>query len=252
MSSSTVIDASTSSDTGEALMTAEERRLFDKERSGFFKGTISLMVIYGTFILIMSLIGILSEKGREAIFVNGFTFSVTFIGGTILVILLLLVQLLTYKVPKKTAFTGEDISCPDYWELKKTPQEVLDSIDDSRVRTMSTFYCENPADKLNRDIVLPTGTTDMPLPDEVDRLKMVVDNYNIESIKPSYHMQCNRFYPEYMAYMDRAFFPANPTVMRCEYLKQCANANVQVDTKGNAYDRKITWTGVCPGEAGAS
>ena len=78
-------------------LTKEQQRAFDKERSSYFKGSIAAMVIYGTVILLFGLIGVFSESGRYFLFEQNFGFTVTFIGGVLLVITLMLIQLLKYK-----------------------------------------------------------------------------------------------------------------------------------------------------------
>ena len=78
-------------------LTKEQQRQFDKERASFFKGSIAAMVIYGSIILVFGLIGVFSESGRYFLFEQNFGFTVTFIGGVLLVITLMLIQLLTYK-----------------------------------------------------------------------------------------------------------------------------------------------------------
>lgn len=225
-------------------LTEEEKRQIDLQRRDFFKGTIAIMVIYGTFILAISILGIVSESARNMLFVNGFSFTVTFISGTVLVILLLLIQLLNYESsPPPAKFTGENLSCPDYWVLKETPQTELDKIEDAQARQLSRYYCENPNDSLTQKIQLPVAINSEEK--SITKLREVSQTYNSTSIPQqltsSYHMQCNRMYPEYMAYMDKTHFKDSPTTIRCEYIKQC-RSNVQ----GNDNKRTIPWTSVCP------
>lgn len=210
------------------------KNVTDTERKKYFKGTIVVIVIYGLVILVMSIAGILSESMKELLFVSGFPFTVTFISGVILIIILLLIQLFTYKpaeIPEK--YSGDNMSCPDYWVLKKTPKNVLDNIEDKKVRQLSKYYCENPEESTGIYIT-GMGSTD-PIPDtrKLRQLKNVVSNYNITSIDGDYHMKCNRLYPDYMASVDKRNFPIDPTSMRCEYLKQCSSSS------------NIAWTSVC-------
>jgi len=201
---------------------AEDKNRISKD-DPLFKSTITVMIIYGAFILIFALIGFLSPIGRDLIFENGFAFSATFIIGTIVVIILLLIQVFSYSSDKETIFSGEEMVCPDYWELKKTPKEVLDKITDVQAKRLSTYYCENPSDKESINITL-TNDNEASL-----RLKNIKQIYDVDT---NYSMNCKRLYPDYLSYVDKEYFPSEPTTMRCEYLKKCPN--------------NISWSSVCP------
>lgn len=201
---------------------AEDKNRISKD-DPLFKSTIAVMIIYGAFILIFALIGFVSPIGRDLIFENGFAFSITFIIGTIVVIILLLIQVFSYSSDKETIFSGEEMVCPDYWELKKTPKEVLDKITDVQAKRLSTYYCENPSDKESINITL-TNDNEASL-----RLKNIKQIYDVDT---NYSMNCKRLYPDYLSYVDKEYFPSEPTTMRCEYLKKCPN--------------NISWSSVCP------
>jgi hypothetical protein len=206
----------------------------DAERKRYFKGTIIVIIIYGLFILGMSIAGIVSVPLRDLLFVSGFPFTVTFISGVTLVIIILLAQLFTYKpaaMPEK--YAGDNMSCPDFWVLKKTPLEQLKKIRNKKVRQLSKYYCVNPS--VTTDIGLPNTITSASATStrELRKLKEVSLKYT--TIDGNYHMKCNRLYPDYMASVDKQNFPINPTAMRCAYLAAC----------GTTKD-PISWTGACP------
>lgn len=219
---------------------ADYKKQTDTERKKYFKGTIVVVVIYGLIILGMSIAGIVSPAARELLFVSGFPFTVTFISGVILIIIVLLIQLFTYKpaaMPEK--YSGDNMSCPDYWVLKKTKKEDLDKIKDKKVRQLSKYYCENP--EVSTDNSLPDSITTTTL--TTDRKLQALRKANAGTIDTNYHMKCNRLYPDYMASLDKRNFPLNPTSMRCEYLAQCAKASVTGETHTPT---NIAWTSVCP------
>ena len=60
--------ATTNPDGTLKTLTVEERKEFDKERASYFRGSIAVMVIYGTFILALAILGIFSPSGRAYIF----------------------------------------------------------------------------------------------------------------------------------------------------------------------------------------
>jgi hypothetical protein len=207
----------------------EYKKQTDYERKKYFKGTIVVIVIYGLAILAISIAGIVSPMMRELLFVSGFPFTTTFISGVVLVIIFLLAQIFTYKpaeMPEK--YSGDNLSCPDYWELKKTPVEELLKISDKKQRHLSKYYCQNPNDTTNTNVPTSSNTSTR----EYIKLIEVVNKYNNNepSIDQNYHMKCNRLYPDYMATIDKQNFPLNPTKLRCEYINQCG---------------AVTWTNVC-------
>ena len=208
----------------------EYKKLTDIERKKYFKGTIVVIVIYAVFILAMCVAGIASPMMRELLFVYGFPFTTTFVSGVILVIIILLAQIFTYKpaaMPEK--YAGDNLSCPDYWILKKTPPDVLQTITDKKVRQLSKYYCANPNDTTNTGVPSVVGTSS-----EEIKLGEVKAIYTDATIATDYHMKCNRLYPDYMASIDKKNFPLDPTKMRCKYIEKCSGESVP-----------ISWTNVC-------
>jgi len=159
-------------------LTKEQRRQFDKERASFFKGSIAAMVIYGTIILLFGLIGVFSESGRYFLFQQNFGFTVTFIGGVLLVITLMLIQLLTYKPISRKEIDYDNLVCPDYWELKKVTPEMKKLIN-SKWHPWVNYYCQAPS------YVNNIGTTAIVTPENITPLdktyaKMLIDFNRVE------------------------------------------------------------------------
>ena len=179
----------------------------------------------------LSLVGILFDKVREVIFTDGFIFTVTFMAGVILVIIMLLIQIFTYKEAPKEIIAGENMVCPEYWELKKTPKAVIDRITDKQAKGMSNYHCQAPVNVSNTSISA-TGTTT-----EATTLNSVASVYNKTNIPATARITCSRLYPEYMAFMDKKTFPEEPTKLRKEYLKVCKSASTPV---------VIDWPSVSP------
>jgi hypothetical protein len=216
--------------------TAEDKRQSDMKRTGLFKGTIAVIVIYGSILLLMSLVGIFSEGARKTIFSDGFVFTVTLMAGIILVIIMLMVQVFTYKEVKREIVAGENLVCPEYWELKKTPQAELRRIADSKVRALSGYHCQSTTDtRFLNNTLTTSGTTQ-----EANTLRSVANQYNASTLK----LNCNRLYPEYMAYMDKLTFPDEPTKMRKEYLKQCSTTTQ--NTTASEKKVMVDWPAVSP------
>jgi hypothetical protein len=233
-------DSDSAEKTEKELKTEKEKAkiVFDKQRINFFKGTIAIIVIYGIFILAMSFIGILSDSGRAMFFDKGFAFTVTFISGTILVIIMLVIQIFTYKQPTPPAkFSGENLACPDYWILKKTPQSELDKISDTQIRALSSYYCENPRRSNDSTDIFTGGNlpTTPTLPQtELDNVVKTYNKTGPTGFGADFKMNCDRMYPDYMAYKDKDKFKDDPTKIRCQYLEQCSTSG-----------KNLSWTSVC-------
>lgn len=235
--------------TTEKEMTVEEKKEFDKKRAAYFKGSISVMVIYGTFILLLALVGIFSESGRDYIFKENFSFTVTFIGGTLLVITLLLIQLLTYKPPEKVGAVVDNTVCPDFWELKKTTPTMLNNINSS-VRNLASYYCEAPTN-------IGIGTTrnnlaDIGTADTLDQnFTNMVNDFNLvngsgpSTINNSATMTCGRIYPEYMAFKDEKAYPDVPNTLRCKFISECARPQGSGSGQRTFGGHTVQWNSVC-------
>lgn len=228
-----------------------------------FKGSLAIIIIYAVFIFIISIAGIVSSGAREIIFVQNRAFTVTFITGTVIIIIIMLINLFRKRekpetLVKSNAYSGENLECPDFWVLKETPQTELDKISDLSIRQKLKYYCEDPrapktdiaithTDYVNyikpiKDIVTsdPEINVDEQLMKIRDTINTTYDPSNNvikNNLSYNYHMTCNRMYPDYMTHTDITEFPDNPTTLRCEYIKKC-NADTTID-------RKIPWSSLC-------
>lgn len=226
-----------SSSSATPALTKEQQKAFDKERAGYFKGSIAAMVIYGTVILLFGLIGVFSESGRYFLFEQNFGFTVTFIGGVILIITLLLIQLLTYKSSSKKVMEYDELTCPDYWELKKvTP--AMKKLLNEKWHPWTNYYCQAPSNVNNLSTSTLFSSSEVtPLEKEYTKtLKEFNKVKGFDANPPvdnTVAITCSRVYPEYLNKRDLDSFPDTPNSLRCKYLKECGVNNV-------------TWTGVCP------
>ncbi len=229
-----------------------EKREYDMRRLDFFKATIAVTVIYATVIILISAVGIFSDEGYRFLFQDGYVFIVTLIIGVILIVALLLYRIYTYKMQKKTVVSGDSYVCPDYWELKKTPDSILQVLQQresnlsaktpGNVKNLSTYYCEDTRAK-ERTGNMTVRTTD-PVTTENTRLTFIAnDVYGTSSSNPldaNYTMNCSRLYPAYLESQDTTKTGTNvnkiDNKIRCEYLKQCREHN----------DKNVIWSCICP------
>ncbi len=231
-------------------MTVEEKKAYDKKRASSFKGSIAIMVIYATFILLLALIGVFSESGRNFIFKENFSFTTTFIGGTLFVVALLLIQLLTYKEPVKNQITVDNNVCPDLWELKKTTPAMLQNMNSS-VRGLASYYCEAPQNigiGTSRIAISSIGTAN----DTDTVFSTMFDDFNLingtgaTTIDSSTTMTCGRIYPEYIANRDEKNFPDTPNTLRCKIINECKKTAGSGSGQRAFGGHTIKWTSVCP------
>jgi hypothetical protein len=91
-------------------------------QENMFKGTITVCIIYASFAFILICAAYFSDNIRELLFDKFLPFTLIYIIGTIIIIMIFVQFILSFK-PKKIDFdkVDENISCPDYWKL-----EVLD------------------------------------------------------------------------------------------------------------------------------
>lgn len=236
--------ATTNPDGTLKTLTAEERKEFDKERASYFRGSIAVMVIYGTFILALAILGIFSPSGRAFIFEQNFAFTVTFIAGTLIVITLMLVQLLSYAPPKKGGNIQTDaLSCPDYWELKKSTSAMKSEMN-TNVRNFGDYYCEPSSSVVGvgTTYLVGIGTTtplDTNFTNMINKFNYVGGVTTGGLVDDSIRMKCNRIFPDYMNYEDMKAYPDEPNTLRCKFIEQCTG------TTGGKGD-KISWSSVCP------
>lgn len=221
----------------EKKLTKEEKKAYDKARANYFKGSISVMVIYGTFVLGLAILGIFSPSGRAYIFEQNFAFTVTFISGILVVITMMLVQLLAYKPPVKETVQTDALACPDYWELKKSTQAMKNNMN-ANVRQWADYYCQPMLSSVGIGTtgLVGIGTTipvNKSYTDMVNKFNYTNGLTTSAMIDTASQMQCNRIFPDYMQYEDQKAFPDAPNTLRCKFLEVCGKD-------------KISWSAVCP------
>lgn len=115
------------------VYTDEEMKVYNQERMSIYRGTITVCIIYAVIAFVLILLGYFTEWGREFLLGTVLPFVITYIIGTIVVIIILADWVAKYKPRKIDDRIGYDSDiCPDYWHLT----EIDDTID-------STMYSSN-------------------------------------------------------------------------------------------------------------
>lgn len=207
-------------------LSPSQRKAYQAERARYFKGTIAVCVIYGVLALGLFLIAFLNARGREILVGDLFAFSATFIGGMLLIIIMLTVQVLNFKPPVVDNKDPGELACPDYWQLVKTPKEDLATMAEED-RYKMRFKCVN----MQRGILNSASTA--PVQNSTtDKVEKQLYDFGQSAYKNQTAgiLDCNKVFPMMMSAEDKKANPDNPNLLRCKYAEKCG----------------LTWSYVCP------
>jgi hypothetical protein len=104
----------------------KELKLFEKEKMELYKGTFVVCIVYGLSALLLLIIILFTEWGREYIYNKFAPAVITYILGSLIIIIYLLNAIFTLQ-PRKIGRIMEgdhNILCPDYWKLEKVPEDI--------------------------------------------------------------------------------------------------------------------------------
>lgn len=234
-----------------SVLTQQQLKDFNAQRASYFKGTIAVSVIYGSFALLLFLIAFFSPTGKSVIVDKMLPFTVTFIGGMIIVVILLIVSIFAIKPPPVFTLEYDNMKCPDYWNLVKTSETERSGFS-SEDMARSYYKCV----KNDRLIVGDTNTdgkyargsvgTEFNKNGANERLWDVLGKSRLTtgvltkasgttsaSASSDLQINCNEVYPDMMNYYDKTWTENNstsPNRLRCQYARKC----------------NIPWTSACP------
>lgn len=218
-------------------LTPQQLSDFTAKKTSYFKGTIAVASIYGVIALSMFLITMFSPTGKMVIVEALLPFTITFIGGMIIVVTLLLIAVFSVKPPPEFKLEYDNYKCPDYWKLEETPAAVMNSIDPDDAARMK-YRCVKP-DVRNVNTLTPINNVNIDHTDTknlLDKTQMLYGGYTAptSSADGSGNLNCNIVYPEYMNYIDETWEgnnnPLSKNKLRCEYANKCSTS----------------WTAACP------
>jgi hypothetical protein len=111
------------------VYTDEEMKIYSNERASIYKGTITVCVIYSVIAFVLILIGYFTEWGRDFLLGTILPFVITYIIGSIVIIIILADWVSKYKPRKiddRSAYDND--ICPDYWNLQQLSEEELGNL----------------------------------------------------------------------------------------------------------------------------
>jgi len=204
-----------------------QKEAYEIQRSKIFKGTIAVCVVYATVATLILLVTLFTNFGKTVLADSLFPFTITIIAGMILIVVILGISVSNYKPSEITFDTYNSLSCPDYYRLEKVAKGDLDNYPKEKQPYMN-YRCKAnvdvyPTTQTSLNSTSSNGLTGGAL---IQWQKYNSDlNVNGLSFTPN---KCDTVYPYLLANYDS--LNDNPTVLHCEWSKQC----------------KVPWSSVCP------
>ena len=100
-------------------LTDQQKEEYLSERIKKFKLTIIVCCVYGIIALVMLILAMFTSWGNKVLYTDMFSFMITFIIGTIIIIIFLANEIYNFKPTKSISSIGYDAQmCPDYWKLE--------------------------------------------------------------------------------------------------------------------------------------
>jgi len=104
----------------------KELKLFEKEKLELYKGTFVVCLVYGITAFLLLILILFTKWGNEYIYVKFAPAVITYILGSIIIIVYLLYSIYSIKPRKigKDIESDNNIICPEYWKLEKVPDDM--------------------------------------------------------------------------------------------------------------------------------
>lgn len=108
-----------------------EKTNFDNTRQRKYWWTFCTCILYGSFALLLLLFGGLTTYGNYLLFNELYIFIITYILGTILIIIILIYKVYSFDFPETNKeVTSDSLYCPDYWDSSIINPKSLYDIQD--------------------------------------------------------------------------------------------------------------------------
>lgn len=106
-------------------LTDAELATYTANKAAWFKGTIAVCVVYGVFAIGLLAIALSDVRGRQFLSEDFLPFTITFVGGMIVVIILLVIQITSFKPKHLETILYDREICPDYWKAIPSTKDDL-------------------------------------------------------------------------------------------------------------------------------
>ena len=221
-------------------LTVADIQVYNINRSNYFAGTIAVCVIYGVFSLILLLITIFSPAGSQLITDTFKTFTVTFIIGMVIAIILLTTAVVSYT-PKQLHQNPYDTQmCPDYWKFEETKETDITFKDATmQDQYLMEYKCVNPDTNATSKTITTLKNAkpdiikgDNKDPADIKALYTYTTKERDKSYKAESSLNCKEVFPLLLHSVNSKNDKINniPNALACKYAEQCG----------------VTWTNMCP------
>jgi hypothetical protein len=106
----------------------KELQLFEQEKIELYKGTFVVCLTYGLSALLLLVAVLFTTWGKEYIYDKFAPAVITYILGSIIIILYLLSSIYTIKPRRIGEEVDSNTLCPDFWKLEKVPINMKNEI----------------------------------------------------------------------------------------------------------------------------
>ena len=224
-------------------LSVSDIQTYNINRASYFSGTIAVCVIYGVFCLILLLITVFSPAGSQLITDTFKTFTVTFIIGMIIAVIMLTLAVVSYKPTKLSQNPYDPQMCPDYWKFQQTdPDNTTFKDASSQNQILMEYQCVNPNTTTAKNNMkssdykdtngtqLYTGSSE-DHPVDIQALYTYTDK-NTKYKKTESTVDCTQVFPLLLNSVNTTNTDLNniPNALACKYSEQCG----------------VSWTNMCP------
>jgi hypothetical protein len=115
----------------------KELKLFEQEKMDLYKGTFVVCIVYGLSAIILLALILFTDGGKEFIYDKFAPAVVTYILGSLIIILYLLNSIYTIR-PRRIGNdmdSDNSIMCPDFWKLEKVDTTTKNVLIDNNNKT---------------------------------------------------------------------------------------------------------------------
>ena len=115
------------------FLTEFEQKKFDFTRQTKYWWTYTTCIFYGLVAIIFLLIGGLTTYGNNILFNELYIFMMTYIIGTIFIIIILVYKVYSFNFPEtRKEITSDALYCPDYWDSSLIKRGLRNSVEDGK------------------------------------------------------------------------------------------------------------------------
>lgn len=102
------------------LSTQDDYKTYKIDKQKLFKSSIILCVVYGVFALVLLILTMFVARVRDFLAGDFLAFVVTLVCGMIFIIIMIIIQIVTFKPAAFNNSIYDSDMCPDYWKFVPT------------------------------------------------------------------------------------------------------------------------------------